>query len=92
MELRTVNPSVLAARTRAALAVDVSKQLQQSTIPMVYFSAKYDVVVPKWNLNKILSIKPDIQVVTFNSSHFLLQSVPQQAWEAIHKFIKEKGI
>jgi hypothetical protein len=40
-------------------------------------------------MKKIIEIKPDINVVTFNSNHFLLQSVPQQAWEAIHKFVKE---
>lgn len=89
IELQKVSPVVLAARTRATLTVDVSKQLQLSRAPMVYFSAKYDVVVPKWNLKKILKIKPDTKVETFNSNHFLLQSVPQQAWEAIDKFIKE---
>jgi len=89
IELQKVDPAVLAARTRAALTVDVSKQLQQSTVPMVYFRAKYDVLVPKWNMKKIIEIKPDIDVVTFNTNHFLLQSVPQQAWEAIHKFVKE---
>lgn len=89
IELQKVSPVVLAARTRAALSIDVSKELQKSKVPMVYFSAKYDVVVPKWNLKKILNIKPDINVVTFNTNHFLLQSVPQQAWEAIDKFIKK---
>lgn len=89
IELQKVSPAVLAARTRAALRVDVSKELQKSRVPIVYFSAKYDVVVPKWNLKKIIKIKPDINVVTFNTNHFLLQSVPQQAWEAIDKFIKE---
>ncbi len=89
IELQKVDSVVLAARTRAALTVDISTQLRQSKVPMVYFSAKYDVVVPKWNLKKILKIKPDINVVTFNTNHFLLQSAPQQAWEAIHKFIKE---
>lgn len=88
IELQKINPAVLAARTRAALRVDVSKELQQSMVPMVYFCAKYDVIVPKWNLNRILKIKPSIKVVTFNTNHFLLQSVPQQAWEAIHKFVK----
>lgn len=79
----------MAARTRAALSVDVSKELQKSRVPIVYFSAKYDVLVPKWNLKKVIEIKPDINVVTFNTNHFLLQSVPQQAWEAIYKFVKE---
>lgn len=87
--LQKISPEVLAARTRAALTIDVSRELQKSRVPVVYFAAKYDVVVPKWNLKKILKIKPDTKVETFNSNHFLLQSVPQQAWEAIDKFIKE---
>lgn len=89
IELQKVSPAILAARTSAALTVDVSKQLQQSKVPMVYFSAKHDVIVPKWNLNKILKVKPDIKVITFNTQHFLLQSAPYEAWEAIHNFIKE---
>lgn len=89
IELQKVDPAVLAARTRAALAVDVSKELQKSTVPMVYFRAKYDVIVPTWNLKKILTLKPDIKIITFNTQHFILQSAPQEAWNAIHKFIKE---
>jgi len=89
VELQKVSPAVLAARTRAAFSVDVSKELQKSRVPIVYLSAKYDVLVPKWNMKKIIEIKPDINVVTFNTHHFLLQSVPQQAWQAIHKFVKE---
>lgn len=89
IELQKVSPVVLAARTRTAFSVDVSKDLQKNRVPIVYFSAKYDVLVPKWNMKKIIEIKPDINVVTFNTNHFLLQSVPQQAWEAIHKFVKE---
>lgn len=89
IELQKVSPVVLAARTRAALTVDVDKQLQQSTVPMIYFRAKYDVVVPKWNLKKIVKVKPDINVITFNNQHFLLQSAPYEAWDAIDKFIKE---
>jgi len=89
IELQKVSPVVLAARTKEALTIDVSRELQKSRVPVVYFSAKHDVVVPKWNLKKILEIKQDIKVEIFNTNHFLLQSVPQQAWEAIHKFIKE---
>lgn len=89
VELQKVSSAVLAARTRMALVVDVSEQLKQSKVSMVYFRARYDFIVPKWNLNNILNIKPSIKVVTFNTNHFLLQSVPKQAWDAIDLFIKE---
>lgn len=89
IELQKVIPVVLAARTRAALTIDVSRELQKSRVPVVYFAAKYDVVVPKWNLNKILQVKSNIKVITFNTQHFILQSAPREALEAINKFIKE---
>lgn len=89
VELQKVDPAVLAAITRATLAVDVSKELQQSTVPIIYFRAKYDVIVPKWNLKKIITHRPDIKTITFNTQYFLLQSAPQEAWDAIRKFVNE---
>lgn len=89
MELQKVSPVVLAARTRAALTINVCRELQKIKVPLIYFSAKYDMVVPKWNLRKILKINPDTKVETFNTNHFLLQSAPQQAWDAIDKFIRQ---
>jgi pimeloyl-ACP methyl ester carboxylesterase len=89
IELQKVSPVVLAARTRAALTINVCGELQKIKVPLICFSAKYDVLVPKWNLKKIRKIKPDTKAESFHSNHFLLQSAPQQAWDAIDKFIKE---
>ncbi len=89
VEMQKVKPEVLAARTRAALAVDARAALAQIKIPLVYFRARYDFVVPVWNLKKITAIKPDTKVVSFNCQHFLLQSVPQAAWQAIDDFVRE---
>ncbi len=88
VEMQKVKPEVLAARTRAALAVDASVALVQIKIPLVYFRARYDVVVPAWNLKKIIAIKPNTKVVSFDCQHFLLQSVPQAALQAIDDFVR----
>lgn len=88
-EMQKVKPEVLAARTRAALAVDARAALVKIIIPLVYFRARYDFVVPAWNLKKIIAIKPNTKVVSFNCQHFLLQSVPQAAWQAIDDFVQE---
>lgn len=89
IELQKVKPRVLAGRVKAALTVDASGALEKVQIPVAYFRADYDVLVPAWNVKKILAVKPDVNVVRFNSQHFLLQSVPREAWNAIDKFIKE---
>lgn len=89
IELQKVKTRVLAGRVKAALTVDAGSALEKVQIPVVYFRADYDVVVPAWNVKKILAVKPAVNVVRFNSQHFLLQSVPREAWNAIDKFIQE---
>lgn len=89
IELQKTKPQVLAARIRSALSVDAREALEKSTVPMMYLQAKYDVVVPRWNLKRMLALKPDISVTTFDVQHFLLQSAPQEAWRAIDAFVKE---
>lgn len=90
LEMQKVKAEVLAARTRAALSVDARAALAQIEIPLAYFRARYDVIVPPWNLKKIIKLQPDINVDSFNTQHFLLQSAPHEAWQAIDNFIREK--
>lgn len=89
IELQKTKPQVLAERVRSALSVDAREALERSVVPMIYFRAKYDVVVPKWNLTRMLALKPNIKVTTFEVQHFLLQSAPQEAWCAIDTFVKD---
>lgn len=89
IELQKTKPQVLAERVRSALLVDAREALERSAVPMIYFRAKYDFVVPKWNLTRMLALRPDIKVITFDTQHFLLQSAPQKAWHAIDTFVKE---
>ncbi len=92
IELLKVKPRVLAGRISAALSVDAISALEKTKLPVAYFRANYDVVVPGWNLKKLLAIRPDINVVSFNTRHFLLQSAPHAAWQTIsnicEKFVK----
>lgn len=87
--MQKVKPEVLAARTRAALSVDAHAALRQIKTPLAYFRARYDVVVPLWNLKEITAIEPGTKVFNFNTQHFLLQSAPLAAWQAIDDFVQE---
>ena len=89
IELQKVKPPVLAARVKAALTVDAVSSLEKVNIPVVYFRANYDVVVPAWNVKKILTVKPDVKVISFNTHHFLLQSAPHAAWQTISNLCRK---
>lgn len=78
-ELQKIPPHVLKFRIQEIFTVDATKALRNCEYPLVYFRGLKDLVVPKKNLKKILSLKPSVKVVEFNTQHFLLQSKPEQA-------------
>lgn len=86
LELKKVSPEVLAHRIQQVFSVNAEAELQECDVSLAYFRGKYDYIVPKWNFDTILRLKPKINVVTFSSQHFLLQSRPQEAWTAISAF------
>ncbi|HEX4125404.1 MAG TPA: alpha/beta hydrolase [Tepidisphaeraceae bacterium] len=83
---RMVKPAVIAHRVRMVFQTDVRDALRSCQVPMLYIQAKKDLLVPRRNLRQIQRIKPDIEVVTLDSSHFVLQSHPASAAPAIAKF------
>lgn len=89
VELLKVKPWVLAARVNAALTVDATGSLEETKIPVAYLRARYDLVVPPWNLKKIIAIKPATKVIRFNCQHFLLQSAPHAAWQTISNLCRK---
>ena len=85
-ELQQVSPRVLADRIASVFSVDATRALQNCEVPLMYLRGRYDYVVPKKNLTRILSVKPDAEVVEFASQHFLLQAQPEQVCEALQRF------
>lgn len=79
---------VLAARTREALRVNVVKNLKECSCPLMYLGGSRDIVVPRSNLEYIVSIRPDIQVKSLPTSHLVLQEAPSRAAEDIKAFMK----
>ena len=81
--------TVLADRIKEIIQVDVSRELDNCDLPILYLRGLKDCVVPKWNLQRIFKIKPNLHEVSINSSHMLLQTQALQAVEAIHNFIAD---
>lgn len=88
-ELQKVSPRVLASRISETFTVDATQALVNCSVPIIYFRGASDFVVPKKNLRKILSVKSDVKVVEFNTQHFLLLSLPEQASVEIAKFAND---
>lgn len=88
-ELQKVSPKVLADRVRSIFSVNAESALRDCAVPIVYFRGRKDFVVPRKNLDHIVSIRPSIKIVEFDTQHFLLQSAPAQAWVAIAEFSAE---
>lgn len=82
-----VSPTVIAERVRAVQEVDAREALKKCFVPILYLRARQDRLVSPKCFDDIRNIKPNIQVVEINAPHFILQRRPQEASEAIDRFI-----
>lgn len=85
----SVKPEVLIARLRAVLSCDARQALSQVAVPMLYILATNDRVVPKFCLEEIRRIKPDIRAAEIEGPHLILQREPEQCADAVANFIDE---
>ena len=85
---RVTNNSVLAARTREAIGVNVEKEFTACAYPMLYLCGTRDIVVPKHNLRAMQRLRPELQYQCLNTSHLVLQEAPKEAARHIHMFMK----
>ena len=86
-ELFTCRPSVLAARVREVLRVDVREELANVQVPTLYLRASRDVVVPAWSTRSIHERLPQMEVVTLDTPHPVLQRRPAQAANTVAQFL-----
>lgn len=86
--LEGVLPEVLAHRLRAVLQVDVREELRACPVPVLYLQAEKDIAVHAHNAVGIKTCNESVEVVKIPSSHFLLQSQPRLALQAISRFFR----
>lgn len=80
--------TVLRARAREALLVDVRKQLADIQVPVLYLQAVRDSVVPDAALADMQRVLPGIRVARIEGPHFLLQARPGTCAERIVVFVE----
>ncbi len=87
---KSVDQGVFAARLQAMASVDASADLARSGLPLLYLRGRRDRLVLPSSVHHIRSLRPDLEVVTFDAPHLLLQSQPEAAWAAIQDFIERE--
>ncbi|MCR9244349.1 MAG: alpha/beta hydrolase [bacterium] len=85
--LRRVPPSTLAVRSRAILAVDAGKDLQQCPVPVHYLASSQDRIVTRRSLTRILELRPDVTWSTIAGGHFALSYDASAGSNAIIEFV-----
>ncbi len=83
-----VKPEVFATRIREVLAVDVSDQLLQCPVPILYLRGTRDLVVPKHNSSEIAAASRVVTVRSIDAPHMVLQTRPVEAAAAILEFLQ----
>jgi pimeloyl-ACP methyl ester carboxylesterase len=84
-----ISPSVLRARLKAVLTVDVSAEFSAVKIPVLYLRASQDRLVPAEASAAVAELNPQTRVVEVQGPHLLLQAAPAEAAEAVRAFVRE---
>jgi len=87
--IAAVTPEVIAFRIREVIQVDVSRELLQCPVPILYLRASRDMIVPRHNAKEIAALSSDVSTVKINAPHMLLQTQPREAVAAISRFVED---
>lgn len=87
-----IPPEVFAARIREVIKVDVSSELRQLSVPLLYLAGSRDVIVPARSVDLIRKFCPKVTVVTLDAPHLVLQTTPEESAKAIQSFLHNNEI
>lgn len=85
--IRSVRPTVLTARLRQVLEVDVRLALGNVLVPILYIQALQDQLVGPSCLEEIEGIKPQVAVAKIRGPHLILQREPQKSADFVARFM-----
>jgi pimeloyl-ACP methyl ester carboxylesterase len=88
--IQAVAPDVLAGRLKSLVNVDVRDELRDCEKPILYLQARRDKLVSKKCLQEILLLKPNLENVTIDAPHLVLQREPERAVKAIEEFLQKQ--
>ena len=89
MALSLVKPEVMAYLVIQVIKVNVTPELAQCNLPILYLQGKNDILVSHANFEQIKKIKPNVQYAQLSAGHLVLQTQPKLAAKLIQDFIEE---
>lgn len=84
--VRSVSPEAFAARANSVAVVDVTAELQNCSVPVLYLQAANDLVIHRSCWELIRSIRPNTQMKIIPGPHLVLQVSPHSAAEYLSMF------
>jgi len=85
--LRSVDPALLVARTKAALKVDATKAFVECPVPVLYLGGKQDRLVSSQTPESMKALRPNLECIMLDAPHFVLQRSPTAAAHTITGFL-----
>ncbi|WP_354067443.1 alpha/beta fold hydrolase [Bradyrhizobium sp. OAE829] len=85
--LQSVDPAVLAGRTKAALEVDATKAFVECPAPILYLGGTEDRLISSQTAERMKALRPNLECIMLDAPHFLLQRAPIAAAHAITGFL-----
>ena len=82
---------MVAARIRTLLKVNARELLRDCPHPVLCIAGSEDGVVPRCNVEEIVSVRPSVQVRMIEGHHFALYTNPTASATAIAEFMRMKG-
>jgi pimeloyl-[acyl-carrier protein] methyl ester esterase len=87
--LRGLATTTLRRRLRAVLEVDVSAQLKDLSLPILYLQATMDKIIAPSVLTYMQTLSPEMKVEKLVGPHLLLQTKPTECAMAVKVFVSE---
>jgi pimeloyl-ACP methyl ester carboxylesterase len=85
--LRLVKPAVLASRFSEVLSVNVADRFLRVQVPMLYVTGTRDRLLAPTTVQELQRLRPDLEVVSIEAPHFILQRCPAEAAAVISRFL-----
>ncbi|MEY2667399.1 MAG: hypothetical protein RJA59_37, partial [Pseudomonadota bacterium] len=86
--VRHVPARVMAARARAALAVDASEPLRKCPVPLLFLGGKRDRLLRSTLPTEIRALQPRAEVRMLDTPHLVLQRKPAEAMAIVEEFLQ----
>jgi pimeloyl-ACP methyl ester carboxylesterase len=84
--VQLIDPAVLSGRAREALDCDMTLQLAQINVPLMYVQADHDRLLSESCVAGFKRIRPAISLAFVDRPHLVLQREPQQVADVVSKF------